>query len=77
MTDADDRQLQALRQGAAERKRQIQALLDRKRELERKNEALERELAAFLAKLTPHQRAVAEAELASDFAERDPAMRLN
>jgi hypothetical protein len=46
-----------------------QALRDRVRELERRNQALEHEVAAEEAKLTPRQRAIVDAHLA----ERDPA----
>jgi cell division septum initiation protein DivIVA len=43
---------------------QEQALRDRVKELERRNEELEREVAEAEAKLTPRQRAIADARLA-------------
>jgi hypothetical protein len=51
---------------------QEQALRDGVLELERRNEELERAVAAEEAKLTQHQRAIVDARLA----ERDPAQPL-
>jgi hypothetical protein len=51
-----DEELRALHKQAAEQEQYIQALLDATRELER-------EWAAKLAKLTPRERAIFEAEL--------------
>jgi hypothetical protein len=51
---------------------ELWALHDRVRELERRNEELERAVAAEEAKLTPRQRAIVDARLA----ERDPAAPL-
>ena len=72
MTDAEDEGLRALHQRRAEQEQKIAALLDAIRELERRNEILEREWAARRAKLSPHQRAIADADLA-DRDDEDPS----
>jgi len=55
----DDEELRALHRRWLEQEQQIQALADARRELERK-------YAANLARLTPRQRAIFEAELQLD-----------
>ena len=77
MTDPEDQELQAFRERAAEQDQEIQALRERYAELKRRNAELERELAAFLAKLSADQRARVEAEWAAEDAERDPATPLH
>ena len=64
-----DEELRALRQQAAEQEHHIAAQREMLRELQRRNDYLEREWAAYLAKLTPREREIAERELAED----DPA----
>jgi hypothetical protein len=55
-----------------EQRQQIRALLEQRDELTRQRAALERELAAELAKLTPRQREIIEAR----WAKRGPAQPL-
>jgi hypothetical protein len=55
-----------------EQKQELLALRDQVMELKRRNEALERAVAAEEAKLTPPQRAIVDARLA----ERDPTTPL-
>jgi chromosome segregation ATPase len=62
-----------LRKRWDEQEQQINALNDRVRELERRNEALERAVAEEETKLTPRQRAIVEARLA----EHDPNQPLH
>jgi hypothetical protein len=69
MTDDRDRGLRARRTTTDDREQELRALRDRVKELERRNEMLERAVAAEEAKLTPRQRAIVDTRLA----ERDPA----